>query len=56
MLGEFMAAAEAYRIKGESIRPKQASETILDTVKSVKLPATLHIEPSPLEFELRTVA
>jgi hypothetical protein len=55
-LPSFLADAEAYRIKGETTRPRQATANILDHAETVKLPAELRVAPSELTFEPRTAA
>jgi hypothetical protein len=47
---EFLSTVEAYRIAGESSRPKQASATILDPKHTVRLPSELKVEPADLQF------
>ncbi len=51
VLPKFLADAEAYRIKGEAIRPRQASGTILNSEETLRLPQWLHVTPSDLAFE-----
>lgn len=54
-LRDFLAVAEAYRLKGETIRPKRSpTGTVLDPTETLRLPDFLEIAPAPLQFDRRS--
>jgi hypothetical protein len=50
-LHEFLADAEAYRVKGESLRTPHSTNAVLRTGEAWRLPPRLSVAPSNLEFD-----
>ena len=50
-LRQFLADAEAYRLKGKGLRTKHSPSTILNPDETMKLPAGFMVEPTVFEFE-----
>lgn len=52
LIPEFFAAAESFRVKGESIRPKQSpTGSVLDPTDALCLPDHARVKPAHLRFQ-----